>query len=394
MALRQFNAARVAVLALLAAGCVGHYKSDFPVVVVNRTANTIEALANGSSLGSVTAGQSASFTLNLQESNPNVFANGTAPTPQADVTFTAKDTKTGALSSEKAMTISQGSPTYVSFTADDFPSTGPTIARFTFSPTNPTINQDVTFNGASSTVNNGTFNWDFGDGQTGTGITTTHRYARAGTFTIVLSVTSDTKATSTSSRTVTVSANLPANTATFTFSPTAPAINQDVTVTASGGGGIGGGFPGAPGGGGPGAVIGTYTWDFGDGTTATGSPTTHRYTRGGTYTVTLRVTTDAGLTATSSRSITVSTTLPAGSANFTFSPTDPLVGDTVFFNAASSTVTNASYSWDFGDVTTGSGVEPTHAYSQARTYTVNLTVTNSLGQTETTSKTVTVSVPQ
>ena len=394
MALRQFNAARVAVLALLAAGCVGHYKSDFPVVVVNRTANTIEALANGSSLGSVTAGQSASFTLNLQESNPNVFANGTAPTPQADVTFTAKDTKTGALSSEKAMTISQGSPTYVSFTADDFPSTGPTIARFTFSPTNPTINQDVTFNGASSTVNNGTFNWDFGDGQTGTGITTTHRYARAGTFTIVLSVTSDTKATSTSSRTVTVSANLPANTATFTFSPTAPAINQDVTFTASGGGGIGGGFPGAPGGGGPGAVIGTYTWDFGDGTTATGSPTTHRYTRGGTYTVTLRVTTDAGLTATSSRSITVSTTLPAGSANFTFSPTDPLVGDTVFFNAASSTVTNASYSWDFGDGTTGSGVAPTHAYSQARTYTVNLTVTNSLGQTETTSKTVTVSVPQ
>ena len=394
MALRQFNAARVAVLALLAAGCVGHYKSDFPVVVVNRTANTIEALANGSSLGSVTAGQSASFTLNLQESNPNVFANGTAPTPQADVTFTAKDTKTGALSSEKAMTISQGSPTYVSFTADDFPSTGPTIARFTFSPTNPTINQDVTFNGASSTVNNGTFNWDFGDGQTGTGITTTHRYARAGTFTIVLSVTSDTKATSTSSRTVTVSANLPANTATFTFSPTAPAINQDFTFTASGGGGIGGGFPGAPGGGGPGAVIGTYTWDFGDGTTATGSPTTHRYTRGGTYTVTLRVTTDAGLTATSSRSITVSTTLPAGSANFTFSPTDPLVGDTVFFNAASSTVTNASYSWDFGDGTTGSGVAPTHAYSQARTYTVNLTVTNSLGQTETTSKTVTVSVPQ
>ena len=42
-------------------------------------------------------------------------------------------------------------PTYVSFAVEDFPSTGPTISRFTFSPTNPTINQDVSFNGSSST---------------------------------------------------------------------------------------------------------------------------------------------------------------------------------------------------------------------------------------------------
>ena len=43
----------------------------------------------------------------------------------------------------------------------------------------------------------------------------------------------------------------------------------------------------------------------------------------------------------------------------------------------SSTVTGGSYSWDFGDGSTGSGVTPTHAYGAARTYTVNLTVTNS-----------------
>jgi PKD repeat protein len=106
--------------------------------------------------------------------------------------------------------------------------------------------------------------------------------------------------------------------------------------------------------------------------------------------VTLRVTTDAGLTATTSRTITISTTLPAGSANFTFSPTDPHAGDTVFFNASSSTVTGGSFSWDFGDGAAGSGVSTTHSYTNARTYTVNLTVTNSLGQTTTTSKTITV----
>ena len=366
-------------------GCVGKYKSEFPVVVVNRTANTIQALANGNAIGQVAPGASGSFTLQLQEANANVYVNGTAPTPQADVTFTAKDTKTGALSSEKSMTISQGSPTYVAFDATDFPSTGPTIARFTFSPTNPTINQDVSFNGASSTVSNGTYVWDFGDGQNGTGVSATHQYVRAGTFTITLSVTSDTKATSTSSRTITVSATLPANTATFTFSPTNPSINQAVVFTANGGG-AGGVFPGGPGGG---AAAGTYAWDFGDGGTSTGTTATHQYARGGTYTVILRVTTDTGLSATSSRAITVSTALPAGSANFTFSPTDPLVGDNIFFNASSSTV-SGSYSWDFGDGTNGSGVTPTHSYSNARTYTVTLTVVNGQGQSATISKTVTV----
>ena len=364
-----------------ASGCAGgRYESDFPVIIVNRTANTIQALANGSPIGDVASGQSGNFTLKLPESNANIYSNGTAPTPQADVTFTARDARTGALSSEKSMTISKAAPTYVAFEATDFPSTGPTVARFTFSPTNPTINQDVSFNGSSSTVSNGTYAWDFGDGMTGTGVTTTNRYVRAGTFTITLSVTSDTRATSSSSRTINVSATLPPTTANFTFSPTNPSINQDVIFTAVA---ITG--PGIPGG-----VAGTFTWDFGDGGTATGSPVTHRYARGGTYTVSLRVTTDAGLAATTSRAITISTTLPGGSANFTFSPTDPRVGDDVFFNASSSSVTGGSFSWDFGDGTAGSGVMPVHSYGRARTFTVTLTVVSSTGQSATTSKTVTV----
>ena len=116
----------------------------------------------------------------------------------------------------------------------------------------------------------------------------------------------------------------------------------------------------------------------------------HRYTRGGTFVVTLRVMSDTGLTATTSRQLTVSTTLPAGSANFVFSPTDPHTGDTVFFNASSSTITDGSYSWDFGDGTRGSGVNPTHSFGQARTFTVSMTVRNALGQSATISKTVTV----
>ena len=220
--------------ALLVSGCVGRYESDFPVIVVNRTANPIQALANGNNVGQVAAGQTQTFSLTLPESNANVFNNGTAPTPQADVTFTARDTRTGSLSSEKSITLSQGTATYVSFDASDFPSTVATVARFSNSPTNPTINQDVSFNASTSSASNGTYAWDFGD-QTppGSGVTTTHRYARGGTFTVTMTVTSDNRATSTSSRTITVSTTLPPATANFTFSPRAPAINQDVIFTVS-----------------------------------------------------------------------------------------------------------------------------------------------------------------
>jgi PKD repeat protein len=364
------------------------------VIVVNRTANAIQALANGSGLGSVDPGQTQQFSIKLPESNNNVFNNGVAPTPQADVTFTARDVKTGALSSEKSITLSQDTPTYVAFTADDFPTTVATVARFTFSPTNPTLNQDVNFNGSASSSTNGTYAWDFGDGQTGSRLSVTHRYQRGGTFTITMTVTSDNRQASTSSRTITVSTTLPATAANFTFSPTNPAINQDVVFNASGTPVPGG--PGFPGGGGGGAAPvqgATYTWDFGDGTTGTGTSVTHRYTRGGTFAITLRVTSDAGLTATTSRQVTISTTLPAGSANFVFSPTDPHTDDVVFFNASSSTLSNGTYSWDFGDGNNGSGVTATHTYSATRTYTVTLTVRNTLGQSATTSKTVTVANP-
>jgi PKD repeat protein len=381
-----------AALLLASCGGLGRYESDFPVIVVNRTLNSIQAFANGKDLGTVTAGQTGSFKVTLPESNANIFNNGVAPTPQADVTMTARDTRTGALSSEKNVTLTVNSPTQVAFTSEDFPTSVATIARFTNSPTNPTINQDVSFNAATSTGSNLTYAWDFGD-QTapGSGVSTTHRYLRGGTFTVTLTVTSDNRQSSSATRTVNVSTTIPPATANFTFSPRQPAINQDVIFTANatpipGGPGNPTPTPGAPAG-------ATYTWDFGDGTGGTGTSVTHRYSRGGTFAVRLTVLTETALTATTTQQITILTQLPAGSANFIFSPTDPRTADTVFFNASSSTVTGGSYAWDFGDGSSGSGVTPTHSYGLERTYTVTLTVTNALGQSATVSKTVTVRAP-
>jgi len=80
-------------------------------------------------------------------------------------------------------------------------------------------------------------------------------------------------------------------------------------------------------------------------------------------------------------------------ANFTFNPANPVVNETVTFNASDSydpDGTIANYEWEFGDGDTGTGEVTTHAYSSPGDYTVNLTVTDDDGTTNTTSKVVTV----
>ncbi|GGD05288.1 PKD domain-containing protein [Nocardioides daphniae] len=55
----------------------------------------------------------------------------------------------------------------------------------------------------------------------------------------------------------------------------------------------------------PDGAITSYAWTFGDGSTGTGVSPSHTYAAGGTYTVRLTVTDDAGATAVAERSVTV-----------------------------------------------------------------------------------------
>lgn len=76
---------------------------------------------------------------------------------------------------------------------------------------------------------------------------------------------------------------------------------------------------------------------------------------------------------------------PAPTAEFTSSPSSPIVNQNVFFNGSGSKASVghsiSSYRWDFGDGTSDStsGVSPVHQYALAGTYNVSLTVTDNVG---------------
>jgi PKD repeat protein len=85
-------------------------------------------------------------------------------------------------------------------------------------------------------------------------------------------------------------------------------------------------------------------------------------------------------------------------AVFTYSPTSPIAGTTVIFNAAgsySSIGYITSYEWNFGDgnVTAVTSPVVTHVYVAPGNYTVNLRVTNNFGFSISVSKIVEVKVP-
>ena len=85
----------------------------------------------------------------------------------------------------------------------------PPKASFTFSPKNPLVNEEITFNASASTDPDGSivsYEWDFGDGN----ITNTtheiikHSYSEAGSYEVTLTVTDDEGAKNSTTKIITV----------------------------------------------------------------------------------------------------------------------------------------------------------------------------------------------
>lgn len=230
----------------------------------------------------------------------------------------------------------------------------------------------IQFDGSGSTDDDNdplTFEWEFGDGNTATGMMPTHTYAQAGTYEVRL-VVDDGQAKSEPSLS--------------SAAITAPPVN--IAPIAD---------PGGPYAGEPGQAVAfdgsasadpngdplTYSWTFGDGSIGTGVNPMHTYAASGNYTVTL-VVNDGNLdsdpvTTTAEIAVPPANRAPVADAG------GPYSGDTgaaIRFDGSASSDPDGdaltAYAWDFGDGSTGTGATPTHSYTAAGVYEVSLVVSD------------------
>ena len=125
----------------------------------------------------------------------------------------------------------------------------------------------------------------------------------------------------------------------------------------------------------------SWKWSFGDGAIKTSQNPTHIYSTVGTYTVKLTATNAAGSnTKTKMNSIKV---IGKPIAAFSAKPTSGNSPLTVTFKDAS-VGSPTSWKWSFGDGTSKTSQNPIHIYPKASSYTVKLTVTNTMGSNTTT----------
>jgi len=142
----------------------------------------------------------------------------------------------------------------------------------------------------------------------------------------------------------------------------------------------------------PDGAIKSYSWDFGDGTNATGLTVDHAYADDGDYTVTLAVTDDDDGTGTAAAEKTILNRVPF--ANFTASPETVYANETITFDASASYDQDGfivTYFWDFGDGTNATGAIVEHSYVKGGTYVVTLTVIDDDGATMSAFDTKTIS---
>lgn len=236
------------------------------------------------------------------------------------------------------------------------------IDNYTVNFTN-TLCNPISFTASTSPASAlGNVHWYFGDGKEGDGINITHQYKDTGTYKVCAvfgkegycakEICKEVK--------VTIAANFTAS----AVCDKASFVNLSKSIN----------------------PILSYNWSFPGGTplsSTSATPPVVTYSSGGLHTVTLTIT-DGTCT------VSYQDTVRTYNVDAVMNVPTPLCVKTDAPFTATSTSTGLTYHWDFGDGFTSNLQNVTHAYQNAGSFTVTLTVSNVYGCTKVYTQTVTV----
>ncbi|MBL7811024.1 MAG: PKD domain-containing protein [Bacteroidetes bacterium] len=230
--------------------------------------------------------------------------------------------------------------------------------------------------GASSTGGGYYYEWDFGDGTTGSGQNLTHTYKKPGTYTVCVKISDKTRKCVVKICKTVVIENPCKVTGDFTWKQGTGGNNNSVKFYAYS---TNGAF---------------YEWSFGDGSTGTGKDPVHTYTKPGVYTVCVTIySANKRCKIQICKKIEIKgCVLPTGWSQ-TITDCNKYIFDGYKVTGSNGTIyTNPchKYSWDFGDGSKATGKVADHVFKNG-TYNVCMTVVDTCLKCETkVCKTITV----
>jgi len=239
-----------------------------------------------------------------------------------------------------------------------------------------TTNQNMSFDGSSSTGNITSYIWDFGDGTGATGVSPVHTYADDGLYTVSLAVISNLSLADVDVIQVTVTNQGPVVQDIDDIS-TDVGVSHDLLVMATDADGY----------------IASYLWDLGDGSTSTLRDPSHTWTSDGPHSCSVNVTDDDGASTVVSFWVNVTDVAPV--ASFT---TDTVrnEGQTVRVDGRATTEPGDDivlWQWDWdsdGTFDNATGPSSETVYNKPGYYNITLKVTDGEGSTNETKREVLV----